>query len=618
MDARRPPRRLPREYLEIWSALEEADRIATSRRDLARRLGVSTFTLQRILVDGDVPRLSRAVSTRVLHAWIRTLTRLACFFGKEPRRWIELAGAHWSPATAEVSRRVERELGRSRQPSVGAASPAPAAADSAAGAPVSSGLSAGTVEIGLAADSPLDVPVGDGSTTFLREFARRLILGVDPSLQPVFRVYPEGELLRALTHPGTPLAFGVGVAATAARRRRGLAFLSLPGWRLHLGGLRLLAGRAAPSGSGAPAAGDAARPGPLGMDWEEVTDPAGAARLIVRAQSPAHDFLAGACGIPPARLVVLESDEHHGSPAPAASERTARIASALLRESETSDQRPVFLVDDVGTCREVSRWIEAGGESGWHGQELRPSDAAARSYPLAIAVPAAASSGRRLLRAARDRELFGAASEETARLYADLLLAVSRRRLEDLGVRLETFRQAGRGFRAALFRSLLTAPPDATDPDRPAGPEDPYSPGGDILRPAGEAPPETKDAGLLRAPGKPRAAGPCSLETIESRRRLVPAAWHDTFDAAARRFTQHPTAWLCGSCAASLREAHNRGASDQYCRHCSDEQGRLRPRDEVRLILARWLRGWQGEMPPEEAARRADAYMKAMPAWSRN
>ncbi|MDM7915581.1 MAG: zinc ribbon domain-containing protein [Candidatus Eisenbacteria bacterium] len=74
----------------------------------------------------------------------------------------------------------------------------------------------------------------------------------------------------------------------------------------------------------------------------------------------------------------------------------------------------------------------------------------------------------------------------------------------------------------------------------------------------------------------------------------------------------------CQSCAASLREEHNQGPSDRYCRWCSDEAGRLRPRAEVTRILAGWLQHWQEGLSADQALRRAESYMKLMPAWSEN
>jgi hypothetical protein len=251
-------------------------------------------------------------------------------------------------------------------------------------------------------------------------------------------------------------------------------------------------------------------------------------------------------------------------------------------------------VDDLAICREARRRIETGGKIARRCVELRACALGARSYPLAVAIPAGAGALRQLLRAARDQEVFGAAREETAQLYARFLVAAHRQRPFDPALRLGSFRQAGSAFRLALCRSLLAALPGA-------GNGEPSS----IVN---------STSGSGSAPAGP----PLSRRTIDTARRLLPAAWQDSLDAAARERISHPAAWNCHSCSASLHESHNRGVSDRYCRYCADERGQLRPREEVRQILTRWLCLWQGEMPPEEAARRADLYMKAMPAWSEN
>jgi hypothetical protein len=38
----------------------------------------------------------------------------------------------------------------------------------------------------------------------------------------------------------------------------------------------------------------------------------------------------------------------------------------------------------------------------------------------------------------------------------------------------------------------------------------------------------------------------------------------------------------------------------------------------VQGVIARWLQGWQGGIPEQEAMRRAAVFMQAMPAWSHN
>lgn len=101
MPALQPPESLPLAFREIWVALADAQRSARSRQELARRLRVSTGTLQRILVSGDVPDFE-AAGARVTRAWARTITRLAIAVGRDARSWIEMVGIPWNETIAEV------------------------------------------------------------------------------------------------------------------------------------------------------------------------------------------------------------------------------------------------------------------------------------------------------------------------------------------------------------------------------------------------------------------------------------------------------------------------------------------------------------------------------------
>lgn len=73
---------------------------------------------------------------------------------------------------------------------------------------------------------------------------------------------------------------------------------------------------------------------------------------------------------------------------------------------------------------------------------------------------------------------------------------------------------------------------------------------------------------------------------------------------------------FCRSCMASLSDPYNKGASVQFCRWCSDDEGRLKPEPEVHEILTRWFLHWQDGITPAQAADRARHYMLAMPAWA--
>lgn len=87
-----PPKNLPEGYRDIWKAIAEADGATASRQTLAGELKISTHTIQRILVDCDVPDFSNPVSRRILHSWTKTITRLALHFGRDPLEWVKMVG----------------------------------------------------------------------------------------------------------------------------------------------------------------------------------------------------------------------------------------------------------------------------------------------------------------------------------------------------------------------------------------------------------------------------------------------------------------------------------------------------------------------------------------------
>jgi hypothetical protein len=72
----------------------------------------------------------------------------------------------------------------------------------------------------------------------------------------------------------------------------------------------------------------------------------------------------------------------------------------------------------------------------------------------------------------------------------------------------------------------------------------------------------------------------------------------------------------CHACAAPLSDPGLAGASDLYCKYCTDENGQLKPRDEIQVHISHWLQRWQGEITEESAMRRADYYLRSMPAFA--
>lgn len=579
MTDRHPPKRLPRDFHEIWQELSTADQSAPSRQVLARRLGLSTYTLQRILVDGDVPRFSRTDNTRVLRSWTRTLTRLALHFRRDPRRWIEMVGIPWDAATQAVCREAAQRLSQrsatAELSGPGGLSGAPAGSGDAGlsgfaqismqkgpGRPGSRSLAAGgTLHIGLVRRAPFSVPLADGTGSFLEQFVRRLLGSWDCGLALQFHDLGEGEAVDAMLRAEPELQLTVGILETAGRRRSGISFVRIPGWRVRLAGLSLV-----------PRHGQALPP-----TWSEATRADSSARpmLLVREGSAAHQYLSGPCAVPSDRIVIhTESDE-------------AVLAQVFRREVESRARSWVLLAGDSGECRRVRALLAAsessasdssspgpiGSNRGYDPVLLEDTRDEAPEYPLALALPPGRHALSRRLRFTRDQDLFRAMPRVMAASYAALVHTVHRFPEYGEWVRLRRFRGAGPEFQDALCRSLFLSL---------------------------------------------RQDSPSLERSVDAAQALLPPSWGDRFRAFGAENAVHSSPRLCRSCAASLRDEHNRGVSNQYCRYCADERGNLKPREQVRSILAEWLRAWQGEMAPEDALGRADQFMSLMPAWRKN
>jgi len=73
----------------------------------------------------------------------------------------------------------------------------------------------------------------------------------------------------------------------------------------------------------------------------------------------------------------------------------------------------------------------------------------------------------------------------------------------------------------------------------------------------------------------------------------------------------------CESCDMPMQDASQHGGGDMnnaYCLYCTDETGKLKPREEVREgMIAFYMKS--ENKTREEAERFTDEYMKKMPAW---
>ena len=116
----KPPGKMGSGWREIWKAVSAEALGSSTRQELAGRLHVSTKTLQRILVDGDVPDFRRKVGAKVLHSWTRTIARLAAYFGRDPWEWLAGVGIQRDGRLSEI---VDAAVTGGGSPSVGSGSP---------------------------------------------------------------------------------------------------------------------------------------------------------------------------------------------------------------------------------------------------------------------------------------------------------------------------------------------------------------------------------------------------------------------------------------------------------------------------------------------------------------
>ena len=71
---------------------------------------------------------------------------------------------------------------------------------------------------------------------------------------------------------------------------------------------------------------------------------------------------------------------------------------------------------------------------------------------------------------------------------------------------------------------------------------------------------------------------------------------------------------FCHSCGMPLADKQH--ARKNYCQYCADEAGHLYPRELVQKGIADWLQQFTPQDQPTDFMKRADYYMKAMPAWA--
>jgi hypothetical protein len=73
---------------------------------------------------------------------------------------------------------------------------------------------------------------------------------------------------------------------------------------------------------------------------------------------------------------------------------------------------------------------------------------------------------------------------------------------------------------------------------------------------------------------------------------------------------------FCLSCGMPLFSETGKEIEGNYCQYCTDEKGNLKSKVEVQKGIAGWLQSWSPEGNNIDFMKRAESYLKAMPAWS--
>lgn len=73
---------------------------------------------------------------------------------------------------------------------------------------------------------------------------------------------------------------------------------------------------------------------------------------------------------------------------------------------------------------------------------------------------------------------------------------------------------------------------------------------------------------------------------------------------------------FCNSCGIPLDGKIAKEAAENLCNYCVNEKGDLKPRQEIQSGVAEWLKTISPENKQADFLKRADHYLKAMPAWA--
>jgi hypothetical protein len=73
---------------------------------------------------------------------------------------------------------------------------------------------------------------------------------------------------------------------------------------------------------------------------------------------------------------------------------------------------------------------------------------------------------------------------------------------------------------------------------------------------------------------------------------------------------------FCLSCGMPLFGADGKEMPGNYCQYCTDEKGNLKSKEEITKGIAGWLQSWAPDTTGVDFTKRAEFYIKSMPAWA--
>ncbi|MBX3008404.1 MAG: hypothetical protein KF816_10295 [Melioribacteraceae bacterium] len=75
---------------------------------------------------------------------------------------------------------------------------------------------------------------------------------------------------------------------------------------------------------------------------------------------------------------------------------------------------------------------------------------------------------------------------------------------------------------------------------------------------------------------------------------------------------------FCHSCGIILNGDFAKEAAPNYCQYCVDEKGSLKTKEEIQSGVAEWLKSFAPKEGNPDFMKRAENYMNAMPAWTKD